>query len=178
MTIMTVPDVIFKTRTGDARPDEGGCAIGGTWKDVPTSELFNEKRVVVFSLPGAFTPTCSSQQVPGYDEMYEEFVSAGIDDIYCVSVNDSFTMNAWFSYLDVKNIKPIPDGSGLFTLGMNMIVSKDNLGFGQRSWRYAAVIDNGVVEQLFEEPGKADNVEDDPYGESSPENVLRYLKGE
>jgi peroxiredoxin len=176
--IIEIPNAVFKVRVGDDQPEEGGCPIGGYWEDVTTEDLFKDKKVVVFSLPGAFTPTCSSNQVPGYDSMYDEFKAAGIDDVYCISVNDSFTMNAWFDHLGVKNVKPIPDGSGIFTLGMDMLVSKDNLGFGQRSWRYAAVVNNGQIEKIFEEPGKENNCSTDPYGESSPENVMRYLKGE
>jgi len=99
----------------------------------------------------------------------------GINEVYCVSVNDSFVMNAWANKEGVKNVKVIPDGSGVFTEGMDMLVKKDDKGFGERSWRYAAIINNGVVEKMFEEPGKEDNCASDPYGESSPETVMKYL---
>jgi peroxiredoxin len=168
-----VPEVTFKTRVRDE-------SIGGPnpyrWQDVTSSDLFSGKRVVVFSLPGAFTPTCSTYQLPGYDENYEEFKALGIDEVYCLSVNDSFVMNAWFKQQEIKNVKPIPDGSGEFTYAMGMSVTKANLGFGFRSWRYAMIVDNGEIEQLFEEPGKVGNCPTDPYSLSSPENVLKYLK--
>lgn len=141
-----------------------------------TNELFGAKRVVIFSLPGAFTPTCSAYQLPGFEEKYEEFDALGIDEIYCISVNDAFVMNAWAKDQGVKNVKLIPDGNGEFTDGMGMLVKKFNLGFAMRSWRYAAVIDNGSVEKLFIEPGKCDNAGEDPYGETTPDRVLEYLK--
>ena len=160
---LKVPAVTFHTRQD------------GEWVDVTTKELFEGKRVVVFSLPGAFTPTCSSQQLPGYEEKYSEFKEQGVDEVYCLSVNDSFVMNAWFKDQGVKNVKPIPDGSGEFTHALGMSISKYNLGFGYRSWRYAMVVNDGFIEQLFEEPGKVGNCPDDPYEVSDPETVLGYL---
>lgn len=168
-----IPDVTFKTRVRDE-------SIGGDnpyrWEDVTTDDLFANKRIVLFSLPGAFTPTCSTYQVPGFEEAYERIKSLYVDDVYCISVNDSFVMNKWAEAQGVKNIKMIPDGSGLFTDGMGMLVDKDNLGFGKRSWRYAALITDGVVEFEFVEDGKEDNCETDPYGKSSPESVINYLE--
>lgn len=172
-----IPNVTFKVREGDEAPPEGGCPIGGRFVDVTSKDLFGNKRVVLFSLPGAFTPTCSSRQLPGFEQGYDDFRATGIDEIYCLSVNDSFVMNEWARHLGIKNVKVIPDGNGQFTRQIGMLVNKDNLGFGARSWRYAAVINNGVVEAWFEEPGRGDNTEGDPYGESSPENVLRFLRG-
>ena len=170
-----IPNVNFETRVRDIRPDIGRGDNPFTWKQVSTQDLFADKRVVLFSLPGAFTPTCSTYQLPDFEHLYDVFVEKGIDEIYCMSVNDSFVMNAWAKDQGLKNVKVIPDGSGLFTSGMGMLVSKDNLGFGQRSWRYAAVINNCEVEQWFEEPGKEDNHPDDPYCVSSPQNVLEHL---
>lgn len=167
-----VPNCTFHTRVRDD-------SIKGdnpfTWQDVTSDELFKGKRVVLFSLPGAFTPTCSTYQLPDFEMLYPAFATKGIDEIYCLSVNDSFVMNAWAKDQKLKNVKVIPDGSGLFTLKMGMLVSKDNLGFGQRSWRYAAIINDGVIEQWFEEPGKEDNHAEDPYGVSSPQNILENL---
>jgi peroxiredoxin len=167
-----LPDVIFHTRVRDE-------SIGGDnpfrWQDKTTADFFANKRVVLFSLPGAFTPTCSTYQLPGFENNFDAFKDKGIDAIYCLSVNDSFVMNKWAQGQDLKNVNVIPDGSGEFTRKVGMLVDKDNLGFGMRSWRYAAVINNGVIEAWFEEPGKADNHADDPYGESSPENVLKHL---
>ena len=160
-----VPFVKFKVREA------------GVWVEKTTDDFFGGKRVVVFGLPGAFTPTCSSKQLPGYETKYKEFKERGIDEIYCVSVNDSFVMNAWLKDQRVKNVEFIPDGSCEFTAGMDMLVKKDNLGFGARSWRYAMIVNDGVVEKMFVEPGKSDDCETDPYGETSPETVLEFLRG-
>jgi len=167
-----VPKVTFHTRVRDE-------SVGGSnpfrWQDVTSDDYFKGKRVVLFSLPGAFTPTCSTYQLPDYEKLFGDFQAKGIDDIYCISVNDAFVMNAWGKSQGVKNVKLIPDGSGEFTRKMGMLVRKDNLGFGLRSWRYAAVIDDGVVTKWFEEEGYSDNCQDDPYGASSPQNVLANL---
>ena len=131
--------------------------------------------MVVFSLPGAFTPTCSTYQLPGFEENYDAIRNLDVDEVYVVSVNDSFVMNKWIQDQGVVNVKPIPDGSGEFTRQLGMLVQKDNLGFGPRSWRFAAVIKDGVIEKWFEEPGRCDNCDDDPYGETAPEAILEYL---
>ena len=169
-------DHIFKFRIGDT-DEKGGCTfIGGEWKDVSTKELFGDKKVVIFSLPGAFTPTCSGEQLPTYDEMYSQFKDKGIDDVYCVSVNDAFVMNAWARDLGIKNVKMIPDGDGTFTRSMGMLVNKPKQGFGMRSWRYAAIVNNGTIENMFIEPGQNDfSDDDDPYTVSSPEHILSKL---
>jgi peroxiredoxin len=167
-----VPAVTFKTRVRDDSI-EGPNPF--RWQDVNSYDLFGGKRVIVFSLPGAFTPTCDTYQLPGFENMHPEFKAKGIDEIYCISVNDSFVMNCWAKQQDLKNVKVIPDGSGNFTNKMRMLVRKDNLGFGDRSWRYAMIVNNGVVEAWFEEPGFKHDAEDDPYGETSPTNVMQYL---
>lgn len=141
-----------------------------------TEELFGGKKVVLFALPGAFTPTCSAYQLPGFEEKYSEFIESGIDEVYCLSVNDAFVMNAWAKDQMISNVKMIPDGNGEFTQGMDMLVQKRNLGFALRSWRYAAVINDGVIEQLFMEDNKRDNADTDPYEYSTPEKVLSYVK--
>ena len=167
-----LPDVTFRTRVRDE-------AVGGPnpfrWEDRTTADYFKGKRVVLFSLPGAFTPTCSTYQLPDFEKLYDDFQAEGIDAIYCLSVNDAFVMNAWGKQQGLKNVQLIPDGSGEFTRKMGMLVCKDNLGFGMRSWRYAAIINDGVVEAWYEEPGYSDNCETDPYGESSPQNILEKL---
>ena len=168
-----VPSVTFKTRVRDDSI-EGDNPY--RWEDVTTWDLFAGKRVVLFSLPGAFTPTCSTYQLPGFEEKFAEFKALGIKDIYCVSVNDAFVMNAWAKAQKVKKVKVIPDGSGMFTRKMGMLVHKDNLGFGERSWRYACVVNNGKIEKWFIEPGAEDNCPVDPYGETAPENILNWLK--
>ncbi|MGI3167616.1 peroxiredoxin [Pseudooceanicola sp. C21-150M6] len=168
-----LPNVTFHTRIRDE-------SVGGPnpfrWEDKTTADYFAGKRVVLFSLPGAFTPTCSTYQLPGFENNMEAFQAYGIDEIYCMSVNDSFVMNQWAKAQGIENVKVIPDGSGEFTRRVGMLVRKDNLGFGLRSWRYAAIVNDGVVEAWFEEPGICDNFGDDPYGESSPENLLKYLE--
>ena len=141
-----------------------------------SSDLFDNKRVVIFSLPGAFTPTCSAYQLPGFEEKYEEFTALGIDAIYCVSVNDGFVMNAWAQDQSIEKVKLIPDGNAYFTRSMGMLVNKSNLGFGARSWRYAAVVDNGVIQKLFVEDGQRDNADTDPYEATTPEAVFEYVK--
>ncbi|WP_026622552.1 thioredoxin-dependent peroxiredoxin (plasmid) [Ensifer sp. WSM1721] len=174
MTTKTkVPFVTFRTRVRD---DSIGGPNPYRWEDYTSDDYFSGKRVILFSLPGAFTPTCSTLQLPDFEELHGEFKKEGIDEVYCLSVNDAFVMNAWGKALELENVKLIPDGSGEFTRKMGMLVAKDNLGFGMRSWRYAAVVNNGVVEQWFEEEGFSDNCETDPYGVSSPQNILRSLK--
>lgn len=162
--IKTVPSVTFKTR------------VDGDWKDVTSADIFLDKRVVVFALPGAFTPTCSSTHLPRFEELYDEIREQGIDEIYCLSVNDSFVMNAWAQDQLLEKVKVLPDGSGEFTRKMGMLVDKDNLGFGYRSWRYAMVVNDGVVEQMFVEPGLSDNCPDDPFVASDADTILDYLK--
>ena len=148
----------------------------GEWVDKNTDDYFKDRRVLVFSLPGAFTPTCSNQQLPGFEKLSSVFKEHGIDEIYCMSVNDSFVMNAWAQDQKLENVKVIPDGNGQFTQEMGMLCQKRDKCFGQRSWRYAMIVNNGVVEKMFVEPGKTDDTPEDPYGESSPENVLKYLQ--
>jgi peroxiredoxin len=148
-----VPDVVFRTRVRDE-------SLGGDnpfrWQDVNSAELFKGRRVVVFSLPGAFTPTCTTEQCPAFERLYDELRAAGIDEVYCFSVNDAFVMYQWGKRLGLEKIKLIPDGSGHFTRRMGMLVNKDHLGFGYRSWRYAMVVNDGVIEAWIEEPGNND----------------------
>ena len=172
-TNVKLPQVTFHTRVRD-ESIEGPNPF--RWEDKTTDDYFAGKRVILFSLPGAFTPTCSTYQLPGFEKGFEDFKAQGIDEIYCLSVNDSFVMNQWAKAQGIENVKVIPDGSGEFTRKMGMLVSKENLGFGVRSWRYAAIVNNGVIEAWFEEPGLVDNCPDDPYGESSPENLMKHLK--
>ena len=166
----------FKFRVGDSE-EKGGCTfIGGEWKDVTTDELFKGKKVVLFSLPGAFTPTCSGQQLPFYDEMYNKFKDKGIDDVYCISVNDAFVMNAWARDLGIKNVKMIPDGCGTFTSNMGMLVAKPKQGFGMRSWRYSTFIDNKQIMHFNEEEGLNNlGLNGDPYEVSDPDTMLEYF---
>lgn len=174
---MKIPYVNFKTRQGDTNA-VGGCTfIGGDWKEVDTTEIFDDKKVVVFALPGAFTPTCSSEQLPGYEEKYDQIKALGIDEIYCLSVNDAFVMNAWLRDEKISKVKAIGDGEAIFTQGMGMLVNKPKQGFGMRSWRYSMVVNNGEVLKVFEEPGKNNaSDDDDPYTVSDPDTMIKYLK--
>jgi len=168
-----VPEVVFKTRVRDE-------SVGGEnpfrWQDVTTAEVFGGKKVVVFGLPGAFTPTCSSTHAPGFEAKYDEFKKLGIDEVYCVSVNDAFVMKQWADKLGVTKVQMLPDGNAEFTRGVGMLVKKDNLGFGERSWRYSMYVEDGIVKKLFAEPGQIDNCPEDPFTVSDADTMLAYLK--
>ncbi|MFB2644708.1 peroxiredoxin [Raphidiopsis sp. BLCC-F218] len=171
--IQTVPDVVFKTRVRDE-------LIGGPnpfrWQDRTTEQLFAGKRVVVFSLPGAFTPTCSTSHLPRYEELYDEFKSLGVDEVICVSVNDAFVMYQWGKQQGAEKVFLLPDGNGEFTRKMGMLVEKSNLGFGMRSWRYSMVVNNCQIEKIFIEPGYEDNCPTDPFEVSDADTMLKYLQ--
>lgn len=154
-----VPATTFRTR------------LGSQWVDVSTDELFKGRNVIVFSLPGAFTPTCSSSHVPRYDELAPAFRQLGVDEVICVSVNDAFVMNEWQQQQGAENIRFIPDGSGHFTRGMGMLVDRDDLGFGPRSWRYSMLVRDGVIEKQFIEPQEPG----DPFHVSDADTMLSYL---
>lgn len=154
-----VPNVTFRNRKD------------GEWVDVTTDELFSGKTVVVFSLPGAFTPTCSSSHLPGYNELAPVFKENGVDDIICMSVNDAFVMNEWAKDQEAENVTLIPDGNAEFTDGMGMLVDKADLGFGKRSWRYSMLVKDGTIEKMFIEPEKPG----DPFEVSDAETMLKYI---
>ena len=168
-----VPNVIFKTRVRDE-------SLGGDnpfrWQDVSTHDLFDNKKVVVFSLPGAFTPTCSSTHAPGYELKYEEFKNLGVDSVVCLSVNDAFVMYQWAQKLGLKKVYMLPDGNADFTRAIGALVAKNNLGFGDRSWRYSMMVDNGEIKNMFIESGFSDNCETDPFEVSDADTMLAYLK--
>lgn len=172
--IERVPDVVFKTRVRDE-------SVGGSnpyrWQDLTTQDIFGGKKVVVFSLPGAFTPTCSSNHLPRYEELYEEFKAQGVDTIICVSVNDAFVMFQWGLKIGAKNVFLLPDGNGEFTRKMGMLVDKSNLGFGLRSWRYSMLVNDGNIEKIFVEPDFGDNCPIDPFEVSDADTMLAHLKG-
>jgi len=170
---LNVPEIIFKTRVRDE-------SIGGDnpfrWQDVSTNDIFKGKKVVVFALPGAYTPTCSSTHLPGFDEKYQALIDQGVDEVFCLSVNDAFTMFQWSKHLGVAKVKMLPDGNGDFSRMMGMLVKKENLGFGMRSWRYSMVVEDKRIIKLFSEPGKSDNYPDDPFSVSDVDTMLEYLK--
>ena len=175
MTIKSVPYMRLAFRQGDEKPEGGGCPIGGDWTYLGTKELFGDKKVLVIGLPGAFTPTCSSEQIPEYEARYDEFKALGFDAIYCVSVNDPFVMNLWADTMQVKNIKMLPDVNAEFTRLIGMLVEKRNQGMGYRSHRYVAVINDMIIEQIFEEDGREDNFGGDPYDLTTVDTVLEEL---
>jgi glutaredoxin-like protein len=154
-----VPNVTFKTRTNNQ------------WKDVATDEVFKGRTVVVFSLPGAFTPTCSSAHLPRYNELANTFKANGVDEIVCLAVNDAFVMNEWKQAEPAENVSLLPDGNGDFTAGMGLLVDKSSVGFGKRSWRYSMLVKNGVIEKIFIEPEK----NGDPLEVSDAETMLHYI---
>ena len=154
-----VPNVSFRVRENNQ------------WKSVSTAELFGGKTVMMFSLPGAFTPTCSSTHLPRYNELAPAFAANGVDAILCVSVNDTFVMNEWAKDQEADNIVLVPDGNGEFTEGMGMLVDKTDLGFGKRSWRYSMLVKDGVIQKMFIEPQKPG----DPFEVSDADTMLRYI---
>jgi glutaredoxin-like protein len=154
-----IPSVTFRTRSNNE------------WVDVTTEELFAGKNVVVFSLPGAFTPTCSSSHLPRYNELASTFKENGIDSIICISVNDPFVMNEWSKDQKAENVTLVPDGNGEFTEGMGMLVDKSDLGFGKRSWRYSMLVKDGTIEKMFIEP----EVPGDPFEVSDADTMLDYI---
>lgn len=171
---MHVPHTIFKTRVRDESV-EGPNPF--RWQDTTSAEIFDGKRVVVFALPGAFTPTCSSTHLPRYEELYDAFKAEGIDEVYCLSVNDAFVMFQWGKHQGIEKVQLLPDGSGSFTRGMGMLVKKDNLGFGERSWRYAMLVEDGEVKKVFAEPGQEDDCPTDPFEVSDADTMLAHIRG-
>lgn len=156
---LQVPSIIFKTQKN------------GEFVDVHSDELFKNKTVVLFSLPGAYTPTCSSTHLPRYNELAKTFKENGVDEIICLSVNDAFVMDAWKEAQEAENITLIPDGNGEFSAGMEMLVDKSDLGFGKRSWRYSMLVKNGVIEKQFIEA----DVPGDPFEVSDADTMLDYI---
>ncbi len=168
-----VPKVTFKTRVRDE-------SIGGDnpfkWADLTTDEIFAGKKVILFALPGAFTPTCSTSHLPRYEELFDKFKEKGIDSIVCLSVNDAFVMYQWGLSQGAKNVLLLPDGNGEFTRKIGMLVDKSNLGFGMRSWRYSIFVDNYKIKKTFIEEDFDDNSPVDPYEVSDADTILNYLR--
>jgi glutaredoxin-like protein len=154
-----VPQVTFRTRQEHE------------WVDVSTDDVFKGKSVIVFALPGAFTPTCSSTHVPRYNQLAPLLKQNGVDEIICVSVNDAFVMNEWKAEQHADNIRFLPDGNGDFSRGMGMLVEKNDLGFGERSWRYSMLVKDGVIDKMFIEP----DVPGDPFEVSDADTMLAYV---
>lgn len=170
----TIPAVVFKTRVRDER-------VGGDnpyrWQDVTSDAIFANRRIAVFSLPGAFTPVCTGSQCPDYERQYQEIRGCGVDDVYCISVNDAFVMFQWAKHLRIEKLKLLPDGNATFTRRMGMLVNKEHLGFGFRSWRYSMVVDDRKIRLFFEEPGINDaGIDDDPYTVTNPDVMIEHLR--
>jgi len=157
-----VPDVVFKVMEN------------GSWHDVSTDDIFKGKTVIVHSLPGAATPTCSTSHLPRYDELTSIFGKNGVDAVVCISVNDTFVMNAWKKELGIKNVTMLPDGNGEFTQKMGMLVDKSDLGFGLRSWRYSMLVRDKKIEKMFIEP----NEPGDPFKVSDADTMLTFINPE
>ena len=170
-----IPNVMHQLRVRD-ESIEGDNPF--RWEEKTTHEIVGRGKNIIFSLPGAFTPTCSTYQLPDFEKLFPEFQEQGIENIFCLSVNDAFVMNCWAKDQGLNNVQVIPDGSCKFTSSIGMDVYKDNLGFGVRSWRYALVVENYEITKQFVERGFMHNATDDPYGVSSPQNILAFLKGE
>ncbi|MDH3671179.1 MAG: peroxiredoxin [Gammaproteobacteria bacterium] len=168
-----VPQALFHTRIRNE-------ALGGPnpfeWKELTSDDIFKGARVVLFALPGAFTPTCSTSHLPRYEELYEEFKSLGVDKVVCLSVNDAFVMFQWGKSQNADKVLLLPDGNAEFTRKMGMLVDKSNLGFGMRSWRYSMYVVDGKIQKMFVEDGFADNAPSDPFGVSDADTMLAYLK--
>lgn len=168
-----IPNVDFMIRVANPA---GGDAQPFTWTRLNSYKIFNNHKTVLFCLPGAFTPICTERQVPDYDNHFFELKSLGITQVLCLTVNDYWVVKQWADSLRTRHVKFIPDGNGVFTQQMGMLVDKSNYGYGNRSWRYAAVIDNSKIEKIFEEPGKSNNSDVDPYSETHPRKVIEYLR--
>ena len=167
-----VPEITFKTRVRDESIDGDNPF---RWQDVTSSDIFKDKNIVVLAMPGAFTPTCSSTHLPGFEAKYDELKAKGVDEVYCLSVNDAFTMFQLSKKLGIEKVKMLPDCNADFTRLMGMLVKKENLGFGSRTWRYSMHVVNGEIKQLFAEPGLMDNCLDDPFTCSDVDTMLNYL---
>ena len=172
-----VPSATFKTRVrNDAPKDVPRGDNPFEWKDLTSDDVFGDKRVVLFALPGAFTPTCSTSHLPRYEELHDKFLALGVDRVICLSVNDAFVMYQWGLGQKADKVFLLPDGNGEFTRKMGMLVDKQNLGFGMRSWRYAMVVEDGEIEKMFIEDGFEDNHAEDPFEVSDADSVLAYLE--
>lgn len=168
-----VPNVTFKTRVRDEQV-EGENPF--RWQDVSTDDLFKGKNIVIFALPGAYTPTCSTTHAPGYESKYDEMKALGVDEVICLSVNDAFVMFNWKKHLGLEKVFMLPDGNGDFSREMGMLVKKNNLGFGDRSWRYSMHVVDGEIKKMFVEEGMSDNFGPDPFLVSDADTMLVYLK--
>ncbi|SHH35177.1 Peroxiredoxin [Marivita hallyeonensis] len=173
MTPQKVPDATFHTRV---RNDALGGDNPFEWKRLSSADVFAGKRVVLFALPGAFTPACSDSHLPGYERHYADFVALGIDRVVCLAINDAFVMFQWAKSRSIENVFMLPDGNGEFTRKMGMLVDRSTQGLGMRSWRYSMLVDDCTIQRVFAEPGFKDNPDGVPLERSSAEVMLAYLQ--
>jgi len=183
---MKLPDVTFKVRVRVDSDKENPFV----WKDMTTNDYYKGKKCILFSLPGAFTPTCSSSHLPGYEKYYDDFKNLGVDEVYCLSVNDAFVMRKWGleqgleedmtpGSFGFKRVKLIPDGACHFTRGVGMSCTwESERGFGERSWRYSALVIDGVVKKVFIEQPFVQDSEADPFEVSNAETMLSFLQSQ
>lgn len=173
MTPQTVPDTTFHTRI---RNDSLEGPNPFEWKTLTSEDIFAGKQVVLFALPGAFTPACSDSHLPGYEMLYDDLIAEGIDDVVCLAVNDPFVMYQWALSRNIQKVCMLPDGNGEFTRKMGMLVKRSSQGMGMRSWRYSMLVSDGTIEKMFIEPGFTDNPSGVPLKVSGAETMLEYLK--
>lgn len=173
MTPQTVPDATFHTRV---RVEKGGPASAFEWKQLTTNDIFTRKRIVLFALPGAFTPACTENHLPGYEKLYDKLIGEGIDEVICLSVNDAFVMFQWSQQLEIKKVFMLADGNAEFTRKMGMLVDRSAQGMGMRSWRYSALVEDRVITKLHSEPGFGDNPPGVPVAVSDANTMLRAIR--
>ncbi|NNF23244.1 MAG: peroxiredoxin [Rhodobacteraceae bacterium] len=175
MTPQNVPEAVFHTRVRNE-------ALGGDnpfeWKDLTSGDVFEGKRIVVFALPGAFTPACSESHLPGYENLHDDFMKAGVDRVVCLAVNDAFVMFQWARSRGIEKVFMLPDGNGEFTRKMGMLVDRSAQGMGMRSWRYSMLVEDRAIVKLFSEPGFRDNPPGVPLELSGAETMLAFLQSD
>ncbi len=175
MTPKSVPDATFQTRV---RYDATGGPNPYEWKAVSSEEIFAGKRIVLFAVPGAFTPACSEQHLPGYEANHEALLAEGVDQVICLAVNDAFVMFQWAKTQGIEKVFMLPDGNGEFSRKMGMLVERFGSGMGMRSWRYSMLVEDRKIEKVFIEPGFRDNPKGVPVEISGAETMLEYLRGD
>jgi thioredoxin-dependent peroxiredoxin len=173
MTPETVPDAVFHIRVRD---EAAGGANPFVWKAVSSREIFGGRRIVLFALPGAFTPACSESHLPGYERLYDAFRALGVDQVICLAVNDAFVMFQWAKAQEIEKVFMLPDGNGDFTRLMGMLIDRRGQGMGLRSWRYSMYVDDGRIVKIFAEPNRRDNPSGGVVEESAAETMLAFLK--
>ena len=173
MTLRMVPDATFHTRV---RNDALGGPNPYEWKALTSADIFAGRRVVLFAVPGAFTPACSESHLPGYERLHDEIIAEGIDRVICLSVNDAFVMHQWALSRDIGKVFMLPDGNGEFTRKMGMLVERTSQGMGLRSWRYSMLVEDRAIAQMFVEPGFCDNPPGVPMQVSGAQTMLDWLR--